>query len=183
MKKRTFIVLMIMALIASLCFTACGKKGGKAETLESYCKDNPEVQSQIDQAMADSNVKVEIKDNEIIYTFDLSTMEGFTEEAAKSDAVKSALENALTQAGGTFGNISKNIEESTEITGVTTTVNYTWGDEVLVTKSFTSADAAETPEAPADAAKDATEAAEDAEGAADGAADDAAEEATEEAAG
>jgi hypothetical protein len=183
MKKRTFVVLMIMVLITALCFTACGKKGGKAETLESYCKDNPEVQDQIDQAMADSNVKVEIKDNDIVYTFDLSTMEGFTEEAAKGDSVKSALDNALVAAAGTFGNISKNIEESTKIEGVTTTVNYTWGDEVLVTRSFTSADAVEATEPPAEAADEATDAAEDAaEGEADQA-EDAAEEATEEAAG
>lgn len=158
MKKRTLIVLMIMALITSLCFTACGKK---AQTLEQYCKDNPEVQESIDKAMTDSSVLVEIKGNDIVYTFDLSSMDGYTEELAKSDAIISALEEALGAASGTFGGISKSIEDTTEIKGINTVVNYNWGDEVLVTKTFTSADAAAAG-ADADDAEDAAEEAEDA---------------------
>ena len=72
MKKRTLIVLMIMAVISALCFTACGSK-----TLEKYVKDNPDVQESIDSAMSDSNVAVEIKENDISYTFDLSKMDGY----------------------------------------------------------------------------------------------------------
>lgn len=141
MKKRSLIALfMILAVLSAMCLTACGSK--EAMTLEKYVKDNPDVQESIDSATGDSNVKVEIKGNEIIYTFDLSTMEQFTEESAKSDAVIAALEDALAGASGTFGNISKTIEDSTEIQGISTTVNYTWGEEVLVTKSFTSAEAA-----------------------------------------
>lgn len=140
MKKRTLIVLMIMAVITAFCFTACGSK--EPMTLEKYVKDNPDVQESIDSAMNDSNVLVEIKENDISYTFDLSKMEGYTEELAKSDEIVSALEQALGAAGTTFGGICKSLEESTEITGITTTVNYTWADEVLVTKTFTSADAA-----------------------------------------
>ena len=139
MKKRTLIVLMIMAVITAFCFTACSKE---PMTLEKYVKDNPDVQESIDSAMNDSNVLVEIKENDISYTFDLSKMEGYTEELAKSDEIVSALEQALGAAGATFGGICKSLEESTEITGITTTVNYTWADEVLVTKTFTSADAA-----------------------------------------
>ena len=140
MKKRTLIVLLIMAVITALCFTGCGKK--EPMTLEKYVKDNPDVQESIDSAMNDSNELVEIKENDISYTFDLSKMEGYTEELAKSDEIISALDQALGAAGNTFGGICKSLEESTEITGITTTVNYTWADEVLVTKTFTSADAA-----------------------------------------
>ena len=139
MKKRTFIVLMIMALITALCFTACGSK--EEMTLEKFCADNPEVQESIDQAMADSNVLVEIKENAIIYTFDLSKMDGYTEEIAKSDVVKENLTTALDAAAGTFGNISKSVEESTETQGISTVVNYNWNDENIVTRTFTSADA------------------------------------------
>lgn len=139
MKKRTLIVLMIMAVITALCFTACGSK--ETMTLEKYVQDNPDVQESIDSAMADSNVAVVIKENDISYNFDLSKMDGYTEELAKSDAIISALDDALAAAGGTFGGICKSLEESTEISGITTTVNYSWEDEVLVTKTFTSADA------------------------------------------
>ena len=139
MKKRTLIVLMIIAVISALCFTACGSK--ETMTLEKYVQDNPDVQESIDSAMADSNVAVVIKENDISYNFDLSKMDGYTEELAKSDAIISALDDALAAAGGTFGGICKSLEESTEISGITTTVNYSWEDEVLVTKTFTSADA------------------------------------------
>ena len=139
MKKRTLIVLTIMAVITALCFTACGSK--ETMTLEKYVQDNPDVQESIDSAMADSNVAVVIKENDISYNFDLSKMDGYTEELAKSDAIISALDDALAAAGGTFGGICKSLEESTEISGITTTVNYSWEDEVLVTKTFTSADA------------------------------------------
>ena len=130
---------MIMAVITALCFTACGSK--ETMTLEKYVQDNPDVQESIDSAMADSNVAVVIKENDISYNFDLSKMDGYTEELAKSDAIISALDDALAAAGGTFGGICKSLEESTEISGITTTVNYSWEDEVLVTKTFTSADA------------------------------------------
>ena len=138
MKKRTLVVVMIMAILTVLCFAGCSKE---PMTLEKYAKDNPDVQESIDKAMSDSNVVVEIKENDIAYTFDLSKMEGYTEELAKSDSIISALDQALGAAGETFGGICKSLEESTEITGITTTVNYTWEDEVLVTKTFTSADA------------------------------------------
>lgn len=138
MKKRTLIVFMIMTLLTVLCFAGCSKE---PMTLEKYAKDNPEIQESIDSAMSDSNVLVEIKENDISYTFDLSKMEGYTEELAKSDSIISALDEALGAAGGTFGGICKSIEDETEISGISTTVNYTWEDEVLVTKSFTSADA------------------------------------------
>lgn len=142
MKRRTLIALfMVLAVLSAMCFTACGSK--EAMTLEKYIKDNPDVQESIDSATGDSNVQVDITGNEIVYTFDLSSMDQFTEESAKSDAVIKALDDALGAASGTFGGISKSIEETTEIQGISTTVNYTWGEEVLVTKSFTSADASE----------------------------------------
>ena len=140
MKKRlSFILLMVLAIAIVMCFNACGKD--EPMTLEKYVQDNSDVEESIDNAMAESNVLVEIKENTIIYTFDLSKMEDYTEELAKNDAIKEALTKALDAAGATFGGIAKSIEESTEIQGISTVVNYTWGDEVLVTKTFTSADA------------------------------------------
>ena len=124
--------------------TACGGSGAAEEepmTLEKYVQGDSSVEEAIDSAMNDSNVLVEIKGNDIGYSFDLSTMEGYTEELAKSDEIKAALQSALDAAGGTFGGIAKSIEDASGIAGITTTVNYTWGDEVLVTKTFTSADA------------------------------------------
>ena len=140
MKKRTLILFLMITVLSVMCFSACGKE---TMTLEKYVADHPEMQTSIDDAMAGSNVVVEIKENDIIYSFDLSTMDGYTEELAKDEKVITAITDALAAAGGTFGNISKTVEDSTEIKGITTTVNYMWKDEVLVTQTFTSADATE----------------------------------------
>ena len=145
MKKKILLVLLAMLVGMTMIMTACGGSGGAAEeepmTLEKYVQGDPEVEQAIDQAMNDSNVLVEIKENAIIYTFDLSTMDGYTEEIAKTEEVKAALESALDSAGGTFGGIAKSIEDASGLTGITTVVNYTWVDELIVTKTFTSADA------------------------------------------
>ena len=145
MKKKVLLVLLAMLVGMTMIMTACGGGGGAAEeepmTLEKYVQGDSSVEEAIDSAMNDSNVLVEIKENSIIYTFDLSSMEGYTEELAKSEEIQAALQSALDAAGGTFGGIAKSIEEASGIAGISTVVNYTWGDEVVVTKTFTSADA------------------------------------------
>ena len=145
MKKRGIIAL-ILTLVLGMCMfmTACGGGGAAEEepmTLEKYVQGDSSVQESIDQAMNDSNVLVEIKENSIIYTFDLSTMEGYTEELAKSEEIQAALQSALDAAGGTFGGIAKSIEDASGIAGISTVVTYTWNGEPLVSKTFTSADA------------------------------------------
>ena len=70
-------------------------------------------------------------------------MDGYSEDIVKDEEVISSLETSLISSGPTFGGISKQLEEQTKVKGITTTVNYTWEDEVLITKSFTSADAIE----------------------------------------
>ena len=147
-------VLLAMLVGMTMIMTACGG-ASEPKTLEKYAADDPEIQESIDSAMNDSNVLVEIKENSIIYTFDLSTMEGYTEELAKDETIIAALQSALEAAGSTFGGISKSIEEATEISGISTIVNYTWGDEVLVSKEFTSADAASDADAETDSDADA----------------------------
>ena len=148
MKKRSLLLVLLALAVGMMMFmTACGGGGDSTAeeepmTLEKYVQNDAEVQASIDKAMADSNVVVEIKGNSIIYNFDLSTMDGYTEDLAKSDAIKDALTSAIDSAGATFGGIAKSIEETTQIEGISTVVNYTWLDEVLVTKTFTSADAA-----------------------------------------
>ena len=141
MKKKVLLVLLAMLVGMTMIMTACGGGSSEPMTLEKYVQDDADVQESIDSAMTDSNVLVEIKENSIIYTFDLASMEGYTEELAKTEEVQAALQSALDAAGGTFGGIAKKIEQETDIPGISTVVNYTWGDEVLITKTFTSADA------------------------------------------
>ncbi len=143
MKKKILFVLLAMLVGMAMIMTSCG--GSKADeepmTLEKYVQGDEEVQKSIDQAMSSSNVLVEIKENDIIYSFDLANMEGYTEELVHTEEIQSALQDALDAAGSTFGGIAKSIEEASGLTGISTVVNYNWGDEIIVTKTFTSADA------------------------------------------
>ena len=139
MKKKAFILMLILAVFSTMVLTACG--GSKS--LEQYVADNPEMQESIDSAKEGSNVEIKIEGNEITYIFDLSKMDGYSEDIVKDEEVISSLETSLISSAPTFGGISKQLEEQTKVKGITTTVNYTWEDEVLITKSFTSADAVE----------------------------------------
>lgn len=139
MKKKAFILMLILAVFSTMVLTACG--GSKS--LEQYVADNPEMQKSIDSAKEGSNVEIKIEGNEITYIFDLSKMDGYSEDIVKDEEVISSLETSLISSAPTFGGISKQLEEQTKVKGITTTVNYTWEDEVLITKSFTSADAVE----------------------------------------
>ena len=131
--------MLILAVFSTMVLTACG--GSKS--LEQYVADNPEMQESIDSAKEGSNVEIKIEGNEITYIFDLSKMDGYSEDIVKDEEVISSLETSLISSSPTFGGISKQLEEQTKVKGITTTVNYTWEDEVLITKSFTSADAVE----------------------------------------
>lgn len=184
MKKRTIIVLMIMAVITAMCFTACGKKA--APTLESYINDHPEVKSEIDEQMGTEGlqgVTIEFSGNEMVYNFDLASMQNVTEEVAKSEETKAALDQGLEAQSATFVNVANTIldtlkQDGAEIETVQVTVNYKYGDELITTRTF-DADPNAAPAVDAEEpAEDAVDAAEDAaEGAAEDAADGAAEEA------
>lgn len=143
-KKSIFVLLLIMILASSLAMTACGKKSKgseKPKTLEEYAVSNSDVQKSINEATADSDVEVEIKGNNVIYSFELSKMDGYTEDVAKDPAVVENLQKALDNAGPTFGGIAKTLEEATGISGLKVIVNYTYNGETMATQTFDASDA------------------------------------------
>ena len=144
-KKSIFVLLLIMVLTSSLVMTACGKKSKGSEepkTLEEYAVNNPDVQKSINEATADSDVEVEIKGNNVIYSFELSKMDGYTEDVANDPAVVESLQKALDNAGPTFGGIAKTLEDATKISGIKVIVNYTYNGETMATQTFDSSAAA-----------------------------------------
>lgn len=150
MKKRISLLLLAVLAVTSVLASSCGLAGsGESEepvTLEQFVEGNEDVRETIAGAMEDSNVLVEIQGNDIIYSFDLSSVEGYTEEIAKSDLVLNALESVLDEGGSVFGNLAKDLEDATGILGIRATLNYTWGDEVLATRTYTSQDAVDDSE-------------------------------------
>lgn len=172
MKKRTFIVLMIMAVVAAMCFTACGKKA--PTTLESYVNDHPEVKEEIDEKLGTDELKgvtVDFSGNEMTYTYDISGMDNITEELAKSDTLKESLDAGLEQQSGTFTQLASTLknsvkEDGVELETVKVTVVYTYEDYQITSRTFEADDSAAS-------------AGEDAEDEAEDAAEEAAEDAVE----
>ena len=146
MKKKSLIVILLaLVLTASLFATACGKKNSgssdKPKTLEEYAVKNPDVQKSIEQATSKSDVVVDIKDNNVIYSYELSKMEDYTEDVAKDPSVVENLQKTLDNAGATFGGIAKTLEDTTGISGIHVVVYYTYEGETVVTQTFDASDA------------------------------------------
>ena len=135
-KRSIYMVLLSLLLLLGSLFTSCVSKPGNIEEL---LNSNPDIQQEIQTAAENAGMSVEIKGNEIIYSYDLSSVEGATEEALKDEAMIKNLQSALDSQKDQFVNVCKSIETETEISGVSATVSYTYKDDVLVTQTFTSA--------------------------------------------
>ena len=57
--------------------------------------------------------------------------------------MKEQLSSALDSTTDTFVGLCKQLEEESKIEGIQIVVNYTYGDEVIVTKTFNSSGAVE----------------------------------------
>lgn len=166
MKKNTvLILLLILTLCATMFMTACGGSSSsepasstdtaseeeveeEAEepagpaNLEEYMLANPDVVASIEEGIDSSSMTVTYEGNSIIYTYDFSIeSSGLTKENFMDDAVKDSLNTALDEAKAEYGGYCKDMESSTGYSPITIVVNYTWEDEVIVTKTYTTADA------------------------------------------
>lgn len=170
MKKRTLAVLMIMTVISAMIFTACGKK---AVTLESYINDHADVKADIEEKLGSEDMQgitVDFKGDEMIYSFDISGMDNMTEDLAKSDEVKEALDAGLEQQSATFSDLAANVlktlqDDGADIKSVKVTVNYMYGDTLITSRTFEPSAAAADADAPAEEeSKDEAAEAEEGEG-------------------
>ena len=132
-KAHIALICMVIMLCASL--TSCVSK---PTTVEELINSNKDISEQIASSSESSGMTVEIKGNEIIYTYDLSGIEGATEENLKEEAMLKILQTTLDGQSEAFANVCKQVEAESEISGVTATVNYTYNGEVLATKTFSS---------------------------------------------
>lgn len=143
-RKSVFALLLAALLIASLSMTACSKKSNapkKPATLEEYAVNNPDVQKSIKESTSQSDVEVDIKGNDVIYTFELSKMEDYTEEVAHDEAVVENLQKVLDGSGGIFGGVARTLEETSGVSGIHVIVNYTYDGETIATQTFDASDA------------------------------------------
>ena len=135
MKKKSIIALILsLALVMALFLTSCGSK--TPQTLEDYVNSDEETSEQIEEVAETSGLQVEIKGNDVIYTYDLASYDGMNEDLAKSEQMISSLTSALDKTAESFTGLCSQLEEETENEDVQIIVNYTFGDEVLVTSTF-----------------------------------------------
>ena len=141
MKKKGLIsLLMAFVMSLSLMATACNSA---PKTIEEYINNDKEAMEEVQDAADTSGLEVSFSENDVIYTYDLSKIDGATEEVIKSDIMIEQLTSALDSTGETFMGLCKQLEEESKIEGVHIVINYTYGDEVLVTKTFDSNGAVE----------------------------------------
>lgn len=129
-----------MTLCMSLALSACGNKKAEPQTLEEYAANNEEIQNSIVSAMEDSQVAVSIKGNDILYSYDLSNADGYTEDIVKDEKVVESLQASLENGAPTFVGIIKTIEEETGMTGIRVIVTYNFGDEEIASRTYTEND-------------------------------------------
>lgn len=135
MKKKTALIFILMFTLAfTLLMTGCGSS---PSNLEEYIAQNEDALSSL-QNSSEEGMAVTAEGNNLVYTYDLSKVDGYTEDIATNEATISALESALDGGASTFQNIAKVLEDQTEIDGIQVVVKYNWKDQVLVEKTFTS---------------------------------------------
>lgn len=168
-KKSILMILLALALCMSLFMTACGgskeaSNQGEQQnveeqqnieeqqnndvttapsyaTLEDYLKNNSTIKETIVSSAEESGMTTAFKGNEIIYSLELSGIEGYTADTVKSEVVLAAIQDGLEAQKSVFGNSSKSMEELTGVDGIITTILYTWEGEEVLSRSFTAADA------------------------------------------
>ena len=131
--KRFTAIFIIMAMLLALMMSSCESK---PKTLEEFVNNDEDAMEDIQETADESGLKVDIKENEVIYSYDISDYEGMTEEIAKGDQMKDALENALEDASDTFTGLCSDLEEESDIEGVRIKVIYTYKDDKLITKVY-----------------------------------------------
>lgn len=134
MKRSNIIALMLaLSMLFGLGLTSCAKK---PQDLESYINSNDDVKQELQQTADDAGMTIDIKGNEITYSTDLSKLEDVKEETIKEPEMVEKLQDALDGQKDTFVALCKELEEKTELSGIKMVVNYTYGDEVLATQTF-----------------------------------------------
>lgn len=134
-------IAMLLAFVMSfsLMATACGSP----KTIEEYIEKDKEAAEQVQKAADTAGLTVDFSGNDVVYTYDLASIDNVTEEVIKSDMMKEQLSSALDSTTDTFVGLCKQLEEESKIEGIQIVVNYTYGDEVIVTKTFNSTGAVE----------------------------------------
>ena len=108
-KKATTVFISVLTVTAML-LAGCSKDSAP-KTVESIVNSNEDVATTIKGAADESGVKVDIKDNTITYTYDISSVDGITEEMIGDENFVKSLETSIAGQKTSLANICTSIEE------------------------------------------------------------------------
>lgn len=125
MKKKS-VVLMVLAMMMivamSFAMASCGDK--EEPTLETYIASDEEAKAEIEDMAEANGLDISIVGNELTYTYKYD--QTFDEDTAAM--ISEQLESAMSSMDSTFSGIAADLEEQTEISGITVVVVYQNGD-------------------------------------------------------
>lgn len=137
--KKSITVLLSALTVAALLFVGCTKEP-EPKTVESIVSSNDDVASTIQSGASEEGVNIDIKENTITYSFDISNIDGVTEELLEDEDYIKSLEDSIDEQKDLHANVCKKIEEKADIEGVIVNVLYTYKGKEVAGASFTSAD-------------------------------------------
>ncbi len=139
--KKSITVLLSALAVTALLFVGCTKES-EPKTVESIVSSNDDVATTIQSGADEAGVKIDIKDNTITYSYDISNVDGITEEMLEDEDFLKTIEDSLEMQKDSLANVCLTIEEKTGIEAVNVNVFYTYKDKEVAKASFTSADVA-----------------------------------------
>lgn len=84
------------------------------------------------------NFSMEIVENNIICTYDISNTPGMTEEAAMHEVNKESIEASLNSMESQYSELCSFIEDESGIEGISIVVRYTYQETHIAEKRFVS---------------------------------------------
>ena len=115
-----------------------------ATTIEEYVLNDEHIKRSLEASVdEEEGISIEYQGNIIIYSYDISHWEGYTEEQAKTEGFISALDSSIDKSidSSSIGNFIVTLESVTGISGISIVYNYTWENYILTSRAFTAADA------------------------------------------
>ena len=131
---RSFTIMALLLAVSALLLAGCVSKPAN---LEEVIASDEEIGSELETTAKNAGMTVEVKGNEIIYTYDLASIEGTTEDDIRDEDMLSVLESSIDSARSSYIDVCKSLEKKTGFTGIKMTINYNYGNETLITKTFT----------------------------------------------
>ena len=152
MKRKSILALLLMlCLVFCFTLTACGGNSSdteeiaeeaveeteeEIETLETIINSDSSLQEQIASGSGQEGLTIEVKDNELIYSFEMTAISDMSVEQLKDTTMVEGLDQALADGGDQFVELCSDLESQTGLEGVKITVIYTAGGDVLTSRTF-----------------------------------------------